>query len=113
LLGEFFSQIDFFFRFSIGLLSSPTVSAAKQLWQSLPAVYRQCAICYTDFWESYEQVLPSKRHRAVGKETGKTSYIERFNNTLRQRVGRLVRKTLSLSCQVNCRSILQSSFQKL
>lgn len=71
--------------------------AAKHLWQSLPAVYRQCAVCYTDFWEAYEQVLPSKRHRAVGKETGKTSYIERFNNTLRQRVGRLVRKTLSFS----------------
>ena len=71
--------------------------SAKQLWQSLPAVYRQCAMSYTDFWESYAQVLPSKRHRAVGKETGKTSYIERFNNTLRQRVGRLVRKTLSFS----------------
>ncbi len=66
--------------------------SAKKLWQSLPPVYRQCAVCYTDFWEAYEQVLPSKRHRAVGKETGKTSYIERFNNTLRQRVGRFVRK---------------------
>ncbi|MEP0874222.1 IS1 family transposase, partial [Trichocoleus desertorum AS-A10] len=33
----------------------------------------------------------------VGKETGLTSYIERFNNTLRQRVSRLVRKTLSFS----------------
>ncbi len=32
--------------------------AAKGLWQSLPTVYRQCAICYTDFWEAYEQVLP-------------------------------------------------------
>lgn len=71
--------------------------SAKQLWQSLPGIYRQCAICYTDFWEAYEQVLPSQRHRAVGKETGKTSYIERLNNTLRQRVGRLVRKTLSFS----------------
>ena len=71
--------------------------SAQQLWQSLPAVYRQCAVCYTDFWQAYEQVLPSQRHRAVGKETGKTSYIERFNNTLRQRVGRLVRKTLSFS----------------
>jgi IS1 family transposase len=57
--------------------------------------------CYTDFWEAYEQVLPSKRHRAVGKETGKTSLIERFNNTLRQRVGRLVRKTLSFSKKVS------------
>ena len=71
--------------------------SATKLWQSLPAVYRQCGICYTDFWEAYEQVLRSKRHRAVGKETGKTSYIERFNNTLRQRVGRLVHKTLSFS----------------
>jgi IS1 family transposase len=52
---------------------------------------------YTDFWAAYGAVLPSKRHRAVGKETGKTSYIERFNNTLRQRVPRLVRKTLSFS----------------
>ena len=71
--------------------------SAKQLWQSLPPVYRQCAVCYTDFWEAYQQVLPSKRHRVVGKESGQTSYIERLNNTLRQRVGRLVRKTLSFS----------------
>ena len=72
-------------------------AAARQLWKSLPAVYRQCAIAYTDFWAAYTSVLPLKRHRAVGKETGKTSYIERFNNTLRQRVSRLVRKTLSFS----------------
>lgn len=72
-------------------------AAACNLWQSLPPVYRQCAIAYTDFWAAYGSVLPSKRHRAVGKETGKTSYIERFNNTLRQRVSRLVRKTLSFS----------------
>ncbi len=71
--------------------------SAKQLWRSLPPVYRQCAVCYTDFWEAYEQVLPSKRHHAVGKDSGQTSYIERFNNTLRQRVARLVRKTLSFS----------------
>ncbi|MGK7915046.1 MAG: IS1 family transposase, partial [Prochloraceae cyanobacterium] len=31
------------------------------------------------------------------KGTGLTSYIERFNNTLRQRVSRLVRDTLSFS----------------
>jgi insertion element IS1 protein InsB len=71
--------------------------AARKLWSSLPPVYRQCAIVYTDFWAAYGMVIPSKRHREVGKETGKTSYIERFNNTLRQRVSRLVRKTLSFS----------------
>ena len=71
--------------------------SAQGLWNSLPPVYRQCAIAYTDFWAAYAAVLPSQRHRAVGKETGKTSYIERLNNTLRQRVSRLVRKTLSFS----------------
>ena len=48
-------------------------------------------------WEAYKAVLPSKQHCAVGKETGLTCYIERFNNTLRQRVSRLVRQTLSFS----------------
>lgn len=71
--------------------------SAQKLWQSLPAVYRQCAVIYTDFHSSYSVILPSKRHRAVGKETGKTNCIERFNCTLRQRVSRLVRKTLSFS----------------
>jgi IS1 family transposase/transposase-like protein len=70
---------------------------AKQLWNSLPPVYRQCAVCYTDFWAAYACIFPSKRHQPVGKDSGKTNHIERFNNTLRQRVSRLVRKTLSFS----------------
>ena len=45
---------------------------------------------YTDFWEGYAKVLPSKRHRAVGKESGQTAHIELFNNTLRQRCPNLV-----------------------
>ena len=46
---------------------------------------------------SYGIVFPKKRHRAVGKDTGQTNYIERFNNTMRQRISRLTRKTLSFS----------------
>jgi len=72
-------------------------TGAQGLWDSLPPVYRQCAIAYTDFWEAYASVFPSKRHRPVGKETGKTNHIERFNCTMRQRISRLVRKTLSFS----------------
>ena len=72
-------------------------TGAKGLWQSLPAVYRQCAVLYTDFWKVYAEVFPSKRHQAVGKSSGKTNHIERFNCTLRQRVSRLVRSTLSFS----------------
>ncbi len=70
---------------------------AEGLWKSLPPVYRQCAVCYSDFWSAYAKIFPQKRHRPVGKESGKTNHIERFNLTLRQRVSRLVRKTLSFS----------------
>lgn len=73
---------------------------AKGLWDSLPPVYWQCAVCYTDFWEAYKAIFPSKRHKAVGKESGKTNRIERFNCTMRQRISRLVRKTLSFSKKV-------------
>ena len=62
------------------------------MWDSLPPVYRQCAVALTDYWAAYGAVFLSQCHQAVGKETGKTSYVERFNNTLRQRVSRLVRK---------------------
>ena len=74
--------------------------SAQALWDSLPGVYRQCAKVYTDYWEAYQTVIPSKRHEAVGKESGKTSYIERLNNTLRQRISRLVRKSLSFSKKI-------------
>jgi insertion element IS1 protein InsB len=79
---------------AIGDRSSET---ARQLWASLPPDYRQCAVCLTDFWQSYAAILPSKRHKAGGKETGQTNHVERFNNTLRQGVSRLSRKTLSFS----------------
>jgi len=70
---------------------------ADDLWYSCPPEYRQRAVCYTDFLEAYASVLPSKRHQAVAKASGKTSRIERLNNTFRQRCSRLVRKTLSFS----------------
>jgi IS1 family transposase len=68
-----------------------------KLRKSLPADYRKHAVIYTDFWESYANILPSERHRAVGKESGHTAHIERFNNTLCQRSPCMVRKTLSFS----------------
>ena len=74
-----------------------TRESANKLWKSFPPVVRQCAVCYTDFWEAYKTVIPKKRHKPVEKQTGKTNHIERLNNTLRQRISRLVRKTLSFS----------------
>lgn len=72
-------------------------ATAQHLWDSLPAVYRQCAVCYTDFWSSYRAILPKKRHKPSAKGDGETNHVERVNNTLRQRIGRLVRKTLAFS----------------
>ena len=70
---------------------------ALGLWNSIPGVYRQCAVIYTDFWKSYKEILPETRHRPVGKETGKTDNIESSDCKMRQRISRLVRKTLSFS----------------
>ena len=80
-----------------GYLGDRSRESAKKLWKSLPGVDRQCAVAYTDFWESYKTVIPRKRHRAVGKETGQTNQVERLNNTCRQRISRLVRESLSFS----------------
>ena len=73
---------------------------ATQLWQNIPATYREQGTFYTDQYAAYLGVIPATRHRAVTKFAHKTNHIERFNNTLRQRVSRLVRSTLSFSKNV-------------
>ena len=66
------------------------------LWNNVPASYRK-GHCYTDFWAAYQAVIPEDQLSQVGKETGETAHVERWNCTLRQRIGRFVRKTLSFS----------------
>jgi IS1 family transposase len=34
-------------------LCNRSEDGARGLWNSLPPVYRQCAVCYTDFWAAY------------------------------------------------------------
>ncbi|MFN2286217.1 MAG: IS1 family transposase [Anaerolineae bacterium] len=67
----------------------------KRLWARIPDAYRRCH-SFSDFWKAY-QVLPQTTHQCVGKETGQTAHMERWYGTLRQRLGRVVRKTLSFS----------------
>ena len=71
--------------------------SAKRLWAKMPEAYRQHAIFYTDQYVVYKGVIPAAQHRAISKLARKTNHIERFNNTLRQRVSRLVREALSFS----------------
>ena len=75
--------------------------SAEKLWQSLPTVYRESAVAYTDFWEAYKTVIPLSRHRPVPKSSGQTNHVERLNSTFRQRISRLVHKSLSFSKKLN------------
>ena len=70
--------------------------SCRQLWRRIPESYKSCTT-YSDFWDAYRQVFPAQSHHSVGKETGQTAHVERWNNTLRQRLARFVRKTLSFS----------------
>lgn len=72
-----------------------SASSCRKLWEGIPQAYR-CAHTYSDFWQAYQGVF-GENHQAVGKETGETAHIERFNNTIRQRLARFVRKSLSFS----------------
>jgi len=71
----------------------------QRLWEAIPHEYRQ-GHCFTDFLKIYASVIPEEQHTAVGKETGETAHVERWNNTLRQRLARFVRMTLSFSKSV-------------
>ncbi len=71
-------------------------ATCRLLWERVPKAYRH-GLLYSDFWESYRKVLPEGQHRQVGKSSGQTNHVERWNCTLRQRLGRFVRKTLSFS----------------
>ena len=71
-------------------------ATCRRLWERVPEAYRG-GRCYSDFWEAYREVIPPEQHAAVGKDIGETAHVERWNNTLRQRLGRFVRKSLSFS----------------
>jgi insertion element IS1 protein InsB len=80
--------------FHVGDRSS---QSAQALWEQIPAVYQEHALFYTDHYAVYTGVIPSAQHRASSKLARTTNHVERFNCTLRQRVSRLVRATLSFS----------------
>ena len=68
----------------------------RWLWNKSPASYRTCH-SYSDFWAASQKVFSRKTHQAVGKESGQTAHVERWNKTLRQRLARFARKTLAFS----------------
>lgn len=71
--------------------------SAKALWEKIPAAYQEHAVFYTDQYTVYTGVIPCAQHHAISKLARMTNHVERFNCTLRQRVLRPVRATLSFS----------------
>ena len=63
----------------------------------LPAGFKGQAGFFLDYWPAYVRAFAQEDHFGVGKASGLTAYIERFNGTLRQRASRLVRKALRFS----------------
>jgi insertion element IS1 protein InsB len=82
--------------FAIGDRSEKT---CYKLWEAIPEKYKLCK-SFSDYWHAYAKVFEQNNHKQVGKESGQTNHIERWNNTIRQRLGRLTRETLSFSKQL-------------
>lgn len=72
-----------------------SIDACKRLWHKLRTEYLHC-FSFSDFCAFYK-CIPKVPHKKVGKGAGQTCHVERFNNSIRQRFSRMVRKTLSFS----------------
>ena len=70
---------------------------AQLFYDQIPAVFKGRAGFFSDYWPAYLRAFAQEDHFGVGKDSGLTAYIERFNGTLRQRASRLVRKALRFS----------------
>ncbi len=71
------------------------IVTARDVWAKVPKDYKEC-LCFADGLEAYSHAIPPEQlHQQTKKQH--TNHLERFNATLRGRVGRLVRKTLSFS----------------
>ena len=71
-------------------------ASAVQLWRRIPRDYVRCA-SFSDGWHPYAHIFDRQRHRMVGKDQGQTAHVERWFNTLRQRLARFTRQTLAFS----------------
>jgi insertion element IS1 protein InsB len=70
---------------------------AKPLWANVLAASRVQTTLYPDQYDVCGGVIPAAQPKAITQQTWETNYSARFNNTIRQRVSRLVRDTLAFA----------------
>jgi insertion element IS1 protein InsB len=73
-----------------------TQVTCRKLYERLPHGYRDC-VCFVDGWEAYQLTFPAGQLTVFPSTRGPTNHQERWYNTLRQRLARYTRKTLSFS----------------
>ena len=78
------------------VLGDPSARTCRQLGRRIPPADKR-GRSFSELWESYRQVFPRKTPRRVGKGNGEINHMERWNNTLRQRKARSVRRTLAFA----------------
>jgi insertion element IS1 protein InsB len=81
----------------------------RRLVRKIPLTYLWCR-SYSDYWKSYGILCSKGNHEQVGKETGKTNHIERYWATLRARMSRYVRKSLSFSRKLKYHHLVTKLF---
>jgi insertion element IS1 protein InsB len=49
----------------------------------IPIFFRENASFFSDYWQAYVNIFAEEEHFGIGKDSGLTAYIERFNCTIR------------------------------
>ena len=70
-------------------------ATCRVLWSRIPLAYK-AGRCFAEIWDAYARVVPQEQLQQSHKR-GPTNHLERFNGTLRQRMGRLTPQTASFS----------------
>ncbi|MCY7356223.1 MAG: IS1 family transposase [Rudanella sp.] len=81
----------------------------RRLVRKIPLAYLRCQ-SFSNHWKSYRLLCSKGNHEQVGKETGKTNHIERYWATLRARLSRYVRKSLSFSRKLKYHHLVTKLF---
>jgi IS1 family transposase len=68
-----------------------------RLWKAIPPASSSRTLLQRFLQGLSGRHSQREQHTAVGKDTGETAPVERWNTTLRQRLARFVRQTLSFS----------------
>ncbi len=85
-------------------LGQRTKKSFNEFYAKIPNDYAGC-ISHSDGFEAYSSIS-KYYHTKSKKKGGRTSQVEAFNNVLRQRMARLVRKTCAFSKSMEMHEIV-------